>query len=875
MTRLQVVGFAIVALICSLVRADKAVFELDVSAWDQKPSKVAAAGSFNGWNKEANALTQDGDLWKTEIELPEGVHHYKFVIDGERWIQDPKADPALDLNDTFGGKNSGILVGPDARKFPDPQPNLINGEGLIHNPGQSIDASVVSDKEVRLRVRTQAKDVESVRVVLVSEADRQPVALNKLDGRLGFDNFGGVIEINKAPAKYLFELKDGSRTVYLSAGGVENDLKVAQKKPFEIAMKTAFVTPDWARQAVWYQIFPERFRNGDASNDPGEDWFEALLPWTSEWFAAAPGEAPGMENFYGGYGNVWRRRYGGDIQGMKQKLAYLRTLGVNAIYLNPVFEAESMHKYDTADFRHIDDNFGVKDDNTVAVLTHPVPPIVQKQREALGMPPLPEPPAQSVQSPALFELDGSPVVAGHVETDDPSTWKWTKSDLVFIDFVQEARKQGIRICIDGVFNHVGRLHPFFQDVVQKGKQSKYADWFEIEAFPDTLPADPEQFGKDGGFKFRAWDGPSGHLPAFRKNDETGLAPGPYEHVMAITRRWLAPGGDQSKGVDGIRLDVANDIPHPFWRDWRKVVKQTKPDAYIAGEIWSEATAWINDGDQFDAVMNYQFAMAAQSFFVDRNNAIMPSQFNERLVRLCYVYPFQAAEVMMNLFDSHDTDRVASMFVNPDRPYDGANRIQDNGPDYSGRKPNDQEWARFKQAVAVQMSFVGAPMIYYGNEAGMWSPDDPSNRMPMVWEDLQPYANPEIGFNKDIFDFHRRAIATRRALPALQTGDYYPVKVDDAAGVLVFARRQGEKIVYVAVNRSDEAREINFDVAPEQSGRVFADYLNPAQVKLNDPSDAVDAKSTVEILPDSALITAQAAKISVSLPAYGTAILAEK
>lgn len=352
MIRAQVVVIAILTLFLSVARAEKVTFQLDVSEWNDKPTKVSVAGAFNGWNKEANPLKQDGEtLWKTEVDLTEGVHHYKFVIDNERWIEDPKSDPELAVDDTFGGKNSGILVGPDARKFPEPQSNLINGDGLIHSPTQAIDASVVTETSIRLRVRTQEKDVETVHVLFVNEPARAPVQLHRLEARMGFDNYGGVVEVTKAPAKYVFEFKDGTRKTYLSAGGVSDDLKVASKTPFEVAMKVGLVTPDWAKHAVWYQIFPERFRNGDPTNDPGENWYETLVPWTSDWFASQPGEAPGMENFYRGYGNVWRRRYGGDIQGIKHQLAYLRKLGINAIYLNPVFEAESMHKYDTADFR--------------------------------------------------------------------------------------------------------------------------------------------------------------------------------------------------------------------------------------------------------------------------------------------------------------------------------------------------------------------------------------------------------------------------------------------------------------------------------------------------------------------------------------------
>jgi glycosidase len=240
---------------------------------------------------------------------------------------------------------------------------------------------------------------------------------------------------------------------------------------------------------------------------------------------------------------------------------------------------------------------------------------------------------------------------------------------MFLDFVADAHRQGFKVVLDGVFNHVGRAHPFFQDVLEKGKNSKYADWFEITDFGDEANwkklEDPYTVhGKAGGIQWKAWDEVNGHLPAFKKDAEKGLAPGPYAHVMAITKRWLAPDGDPGRGIDGWRLDVANDIPHPFWRDWRKVVKSTKPDAYISGEIWSGAEPWINKGDQFDAVMNYQFAMPAQDFFVDVKTAIPPSVFAKQLANLCYRYPFQSALVMMNLFDSHDTDRFPSMFVNP-------------------------------------------------------------------------------------------------------------------------------------------------------------------------------------------------------------------
>src|SRR6185436_642540 len=151
---------------------------------------------------------------------------------------------------------------------------------------------------------------------------------------------------------------------------------------------------------------------------------------------------------------------------------------------------------------------------------------------------------------------------------------------------------------------------------------------------------------------------------------------------------------------------------------------------------------------------------------------------------------------MNLFDSHDTDRFASMFMNPDLAYDASNRIQDNGPKYNPAKPSPVERAKQKQAVALQMTFVGAPMTYYGDENGMWSPDDPSNRQPMVWKDKLPYDDPEVRFDDDLFAFYQRAIAVRERFEALQLGFFRPVKIDDASGTFAFARELDGKCVYV-------------------------------------------------------------------------------
>lgn len=829
----------------AIVIGNEVTFRLDAREWADKPKKVNVAGSFQGWNKDQTALA-DADLdnvWEGTAKVEaDGDYQYKFVVDGERWITDPTGDKELEIEDTYGGKNSGMIVGFDIRKAPPAQPDAVNLQIVRHDPKKAEDADYLGDGKARLRVRAQAGDVQRVEV---APQGGKPQALSLVGREGGLDVFAGVVDFNgvtsdarpavavvsnnnnPAELHYAFRLTDGSAVVtYQQTAPAE--------APFSMAAVPIVRTPDWAKTAVWYQIFPERFRNGDPSNDPGDKPGERLVKWTSDWWKTQPGEAAGDENFYQGKGNVWQRRFGGDIAGLQQSLPYLRELGINAIYLNPMFEAESMHKYDTADFRHIDDNFGTKGD--------------------------------------FAKLQG--------ESDDPATWKWTDSDKQFLAFLDEAHKQGFKVVIDGVFNHVGRAHPFFQDVLEKGKNSKYADWFEITEWGDPKNwkklADPyEVHGKEGGIRWKAWDQESGHLPVFKKDEKLGLAAGPRDHIMAITKRWLAPDGDASKGIDGWRLDVPGDIPHPFWIDWRKLVKGTNPDAYITGEIWPWAQPWLNGGDQFDAVMNYQFAMPAQEFFVNVDKQMMPTEFSSRLNRLQMAYPFEVSLVQMNLFDSHDTDRLASMFVNPDRPYDGANRPQDNAADrpYSAEKPTGEQWQRLMGAATLQYTFTGSPMIYYGTEAGMWSPDDPSNRQPMVWRDLMPYDDAKVTFDDKLFAHYQRLGAIRTRFGALKDGLYVPVVADDAANVLAYRRSDGKQNVYVAVNRSGEPRTVELKLADGESATKLVDWLDPSQATLTPPAaaDAV-ARPTLSATGQGGLVPADG-KVTVPLPAWGTAVLA--
>lgn len=548
---------------------------------------------------------------------------------------------------------------------------------------------------------------------------------------------------------------------------------------------------DWAEGAVWYQIFPERFRNGDARNDPTkaevfanrpEPW--QVHPWTSNWYKMQPWEQERGLKFYD---VVFDRRYGGDLVGVIEKLDYLQDLGVEVIYFNPIFEAHSLHKYDASTYHHIDNNFG---------------------RDSSG--------------------DLEAIAA---ETEDPATWSWTSADKVFLELIRKAHERGIRIVIDGVFNHCGPEFWAFRDVVARQQASRYHDWFDVIRWDDPATPDTNEFDYHG------WWGYKG-LPEFKEN-ENGLAPPVREYIFNITKRWMDPNGDgdPSDGIDGWRLDVAKDVTPVFWEEWYRHVKSINPDAITVGEIWEEAADWI-ESKRFDSLMNYPVAFAMVDFFIDQKTKITASQFDSALHRLRTTYPQQTNHILMNLIDSHDTDRVASMVLNPDRNYDRQAGLRDN-PQYDPTKP-DEAAQRIQRLIAVfQFTYTGAPTIYYGDEAGMWGGDDPDDRKPMVWSDLEyedetyetvaPHMSraDKVAFQQSMFDHYQKLAGIRRQNAALRRGTVETVMADDQRDLYGFARKFDDNEIVVIFNNSHEAHTVNIDIAwPD--GAVAMELLQGAE-----------------------------------------------
>lgn len=706
---------------------------------------AALAGTFNNWNRNALPLTRikpgdDAEAWTCEISLPPGIHQYKIVVNGEQWLHDAaNPDKTDDGNQGFNsvlrlGKLAHLNESPAA-----PGDGRIDVLGLVHKPHNTLYWQWLDPRHALVRYRTFARDVQGVSIVFrggpttaMFPVDEDPLFM-LWETRVTFDAPGG--DAQAQPEKsgnwtYTFILEDAAT-------------RVAHPTDFESSSATAegrtiFHTPDWAKHAVWYQIMIDRFRNGRTDNDP-----ENVRPWRSEWFTPSPWEEASGETFYKWY--AFHRYYGGDLDGLESKLGYLKELGVNALYLNPVFKAESHHKYDATNYMHIDDHFGVKGDYEPA--------------------------------------------AAKENLLDPRTWTWTESDKRFLSILKTAKRMGFRVIIDGVFNHVGQPHPAFQDVQRNGRESPYADWFEITSW--------EPFRHAGWAGFDA-------LPAFRKSADGLASETLRQHLFAITRRWMDPDGDgdPSDGVDGWRLDVPNEIPLPFWAEWRTLVKRINPDAYITGEIWDRAEQWL-DGRHFDAVMNYEFARPVVAWIGGKQKKMSVVELDRRLRALRLAYPLEATLVLQNLVDSHDTDRIASMMHNPDLAYDQQNRVQDNNPNYDNSKPSAEAYARARLVALVQMTYIGAPMIYYGDEVGMWGADDPTCRKPMLWEDLQPYEKPEENHvMPEQLEHYRRAIALRNAHPALRTGAFRTLLADPRADVWAFLRSDENEQLIVCLNASD-------------------------------------------------------------------------
>jgi len=558
--------------------------------------------------------------------------------------------------------------------------------------------------------------------------------------------------------------------------------------------------PAWSKDVIWYQIFVERFFNGDKSNDPAPDNINMpplnhlapqgwkITPWTSDWYS--------MEDWAAATGKpfnemVQYRRFGGDLQGVIDKLDYLQELGVTALFMNPLNDAPSLHKYDARNYHHIDVNFGpdpVGDNKIIAS-----------------------------ENPA-----------------DPYTWQWTSADRLFLQLIRELHKRNMRIIMDYSWNHTGVMFWAWQDILKNQQNSPHRDWYAISSFDNPSTSQNE-------FSYAGWAGvPS--LPELKKTNITtqringfpydgDINEGAKKHIFAVSKRWLAPDGILKDGVDGFRLDVADQIGLGFWRDYRKFVRSVNPDAYLVGEIWW--AKWPDklmdpvpyaSGDVFDAVMFYQVYKPALYFF-GRSPGMDGAAFRDSLLFQWNRLPVANRYAMMNVASSHDTPRLLSDFYNQNNYKYKATPNDD--PTYKTGKPDKEAYQRLKLYLMHEFTTIGAPHIWNGEEMGMWGADDPHCRKPLWWKEFrfdretrtnfQPGEKTydPVGFNSEQFDWYQKLIKIRKDNPVLTHGK------------IAFLTAEGKRLAYI---RSDAKTEIVVAFNLENTVQNFdlgstASYIN--------------------------------------------------
>ncbi|MBC5863287.1 alpha-amylase [Flavobacterium sp. F339] len=561
-------------------------------------------------------------------------------------------------------------------------------------------------------------------------------------------------------------------------------------------------TPSWSKGVVWYQIFPDRFYNGDPSNDPkvndqeGAYPFDTtsdfkIHPWTSDWYQLQEYEKSNGKDIY--Y-NLQRRRYGGDLQGVIDKLDYLQSLGINAIYMNPIFWAPSSHKYDALCYHHVDPTLG------------------------------PDP-----EGDKKMILNEDPL--------NPEKWVWTKADLLALKLIDEVHKRKMFIIFDGVFNHLGANSFAFKDVAQNQEKSAFKDWFMVDSWKDVATGTE--------FKYQGWFGVK-TLPEF-KEDANGLVEGPKKYIFDATKRWMNPMNKGKEfGIDGWRLDVAYCIAHPFWKDWRKVVKSINSEAYLTAELVDpiDKTVPYLSGDEFDATMNYNFSFIVHDFFVQDSAASSVTNFDNQLKELRNAFGKGVAYNMQNLVGSHDATRIGSAVANPDGkkfsdwgPYFNWSQ-KSNNKQYNARKPNTIQIEKQKLIAAFQLLYLGSPMIYYGDEVGMWGSNDPDCRKPMLWQEMKyqdEVMNPDqsqhdvdhVLVNFDLLEWYKKFIQLRNKYESIRTGDYKTLEINDEQKLYVFSRTKGTEEVLVFINRGSKSQTVNN--AKLQSGS-FTDVFTRKRLK---------------------------------------------
>lgn len=553
------------------------------------------------------------------------------------------------------------------------------------------------------------------------------------------------IKLEKEMIRYHFVITDGNTRLYYNMAGIAEHIS----EEFEFELTPGFKTPDWAKGAVMYQIMTDRFCNGDKTNDVQTNEYAYIgkgVSAVSDW-----NELPATDGT--------RQFYGGDLQGVIDKLEYLDKLGVEAIYFNPIFVSPSNHKYDTQDYDYVDPHIGK---------------IVKEGGELLKS----------------GDIDNRHAEKYRIRTTDKANLE--ASNELFIKLVEEAHKREIKVIIDGVFNHCGSFNKWMD------KEGLYSDNNEYE--PGAYVSEESPYNSYFKFTEKKWPNNNSFegwwgfdtLPKLNYEESEKLC----EYILEIGRKWVSP----PYNVDGWRLDVAADLSHSqefnhsFWKRFREAVKEANPEAIILAEHYGDASSWLH-GDQWDTVMNYDAFMDPVTWFLtgvdkhsDNANPTLRGNakvFNDTMLHQMAKMQNQSLLAAMNELSNHDHSRFMT------RTNKMVGRVGTVG---SKAAEENIDEAIFKQGVIMQMTLPGAPTIYYGDEAGVCGWTDPDNRRTYPWGKE----------NFELLEFYREAICIHKQNKVLRTGSYKPLKCDK--DFLSYGRFDKDSAVVVAINTSDKDME---------------------------------------------------------------------
>ncbi len=602
---------------------------------------------------------------------------------------------------------------------------------------------------VTFRFRTAKDDVD--RVGLVTSADTYVMEKECTQGE--FDYYTFETRLGEEPFRYCFEVQSGTEKYYYGRCGISREIL----EYYNFVVVPGFSTPDWAKGAVMYQIFTDRFYNGDKSNDVETNEYYYIGDYSQR-----------VTNWNKYPANMGVREfYGGDLQGVMDKLDYLQDLGVEVVYFNPLFVSPSNHKYDIQDYDYIDPHYGKIVDDGGEVLPNGVTDNSQATK-------------YKKRTTGLKNLEAS--------------------NESFIKLVEELHRRGMKVILDGVFNHCGSFNKWMdRERIYEGEED-YEPGAYVSA--DSPYRSYFRFFKEGpeNWPYNAnYDGWWGHdtLPKLNYEDSVKLE----NYILYIGRKWVSP----PYNVDGWRLDVAadlgrsNEYNHEFWQKFRRAVKDANPNALILAEHYGDPSDWLK-GDEWDTVMNYDAFMEPVTWFLTGMEKHSDEAREELLGNIDNFIGSMAhhmsnmltpsLQVAMNELSNHDHSRFLT------RTNHMVGRVEHLGPEAANEYVNK---AVMREAVVMQMTWVGAPTVYYGDEAGVCGFTDPDNRRTYPWghED------------QELIAFHKEAIRIHKEHPALKTGSLKILGGEE--NILSYARFKGHDRIIVVINNRSERAEVKVPV----------------------------------------------------------------